>query len=285
MQVFKKLFSFFVFASTIFFCNSKCIGQKLEETYILAQKQQELHNFDDAKLLFERIIYFDSSHQFIESYNYLSQLNVSQGKLNDGIDCLKKYRNFYTFGTKEYTELTFKLVQLQLQTTENQEALSEILQLKSVSYSDSDTKRVNLYLAVCYFQTTDFDKSKSYFEKLIPVEKQQEFAKLFKKNNRLEKKYHPTKMQILSVLLPGAGQLYGGFYRESANSFLLVSSFIALFVVTNQVYGLLDAFMSVYPWASRYYNGGIKKTILLSKEKISQKRSMYYQKILLLANE
>jgi tetratricopeptide (TPR) repeat protein len=255
-------------------------AQDISDCYKLANEQFEIENYEQAQNLYQRILFFDSSNTYLDSYYKLHQIERKNGNFESAISYLDRYRFYQESDTLKYFDLCLEYITLLLQSEKNKEALTEVLQLKSLNLNPVQAERLDFYLAVTYFQNKDFIQSETYFKKLIDPKYYADLAHFFKKNNRLEKKYNPVKLQIMSALLPGSGQTYSGFYKEGLNSILLVGGFVALMVKTSNVYGLLHGFISVYPWASRYHIGGVNRTRILANKRIKIKRDGYYREII-----
>lgn len=269
-----------VFISLLAFGGAKVFGQNIQQTFELAEHQFKNQNYKAAEVLYQRVLFFDSSNSYFSCHKQLSEAYLGQKKFEKSFSSLINYRNSLEYSSKEWIDITLQIASIELQDNRAKEALSELIQLKYLETDSIRKKRINLHLAVSYFQVEDFENSKTYFKTIIPKVAHDQVDLIFKKNKGLEKRYNPIKLQILSALIPGAGQIYAGYYKEGANSLILVSSFMALLIRTSRIYGLAHGFISVYPWVSRYHTGGIKKVYLLGEEKIKTKRNIYYHELL-----
>jgi hypothetical protein len=255
-------------------------AQDIQTTFELAEIQYEIDDIANAKSLYKRVQFFDTNYSYISTYDRLSDIYVKENNITAGINELIKYRCFLELGSEKWLKNNFKLIHLQLSIDKPKEALSELLQMKYMPLDTLNVKKLKLYLAVAYFQNKDFINSELNFKELIPQSEYDELYLLFKKNNRLEKRYNLIRLQLMSSVLPGSGQVYSGFYKEGANSLVLVGGFVYLFARTNKVYGLFSALFGVYPWISRYHIGGINKARSLGELRMKLKREAYYHQIL-----
>ncbi len=269
-----------VLINFICFLGKICSGQDLKQTFDLAEIQYRNNDLEHSKLLFQRVVYFDSLHLYKESFERLAQIYFAQKEVSTSLAFMFQYRNFYPSESEKWVDVSFEIINLQLSAGLDGEALGELIQLKNIFVSVEGMKKLNTYLAVAYFQNKDFKNSELYFKKIITEDKQVQLSKILKKATHLDQKFNPNKLQIFSLLLPGSGQAYASYLKEGANSVILVGAFLVIFVHTSRVYGLLDAFLTVYPWVSRYYMGGLKKVVVLANKRKEFKRNEYYHSIL-----
>lgn len=254
-------------------------AQDLEQTYNLAEVSFKQGDYKGAKDFYNRVVFFDTSDSYVNSYYNLGEIAF----LNKEYKKARKYYVLHSNWTNSDSVRianTFKAVLCSFMLDEYKQALVDLLLIKSKITDSELKKRWTLHLAVCYFQDHQYEKSKELFHELIPLESKDELNKIFKKNNRLEKKFNKVKVQLMSIFLPGMGQFYTGNVGPGINSFVLVGSFLYLFTRAVKILSVPDAILAVYPWLSRYYLGGVKKSAKFAEEKVKIKRSSYYQKIL-----
>ena len=269
-----------VLSSFLILIASLLSAQSIQSTFELAEVNYANKDFKLAKSLYKRVQFFDSTYSYTEVFDRLSSIYLEEENELAAIEELIKYRNFLSVGSENWFANNFKLINIQLALDKPKEAISELLQMKNIALDSLNKKKVTLYLSVAYFQDEDFENSELNFKKLIQEEDYDELSLLFKKNNKLERRYGLIKLQLMSSILPGSGQVFSGFYKDGINSLVLVGGFVYLFVHTNKVYGLIEAILGVYPWVSRYHLGGIYKVRTLSITRINIKRDSYYHSIL-----
>jgi hypothetical protein len=102
---------------------------------------------------------------------------------------------------------------------------------------------------------------------------------LFEKNKKISK-ISPKKAKVLSMIMPGLGQLYVGDVKNGLNSFLLSTGLLALGLRSAFINNPLDAAIATLPWFQRYYQGGYKKAELIAVAKIQEKRYKIYNQLL-----
>jgi tetratricopeptide (TPR) repeat protein len=104
----------------------------------------------------------------------------------------------------------------------------------------------------------------------------QVFARVYK----LRKRFSPNRAYIMSVFLPGLGQMSVGEWKEGLNSMVLIG---ILFVITQRIaiaFSFGDALITIMPWLQRYYMGGMDKSKELAVARIERERYRAYTKIL-----
>jgi len=254
------------------------IAQNLEQSYDYAEQNFLLGEYVTAKSAYKRIAFFDTEYKFPVIYQRLGKIYVSEEKYESARYYFEKYESLNQ-NNEEKLNTRIQISSCFLKEGNPKDAITILLQVKPDSNS-INYEKWTLYLAVSYFQDKQFNKSEDLFKKLINPSKYKELRKVFKKNNRLDKKYNKRKVMIMSAFIPGTGQFYTGRWKEGTNSILLVGGFTYLFVRVVSSFTLFDAFLSVYPWVQRYYVGGIKKAGLFTRDVVKRKRSKQYKKIL-----
>ena len=144
-------------------------------------------------------------------------------------------------------------------------------------------KRLNFYLATCYFGLEDFDNAKTCFEYCVKLEDIKELSDLFSNKKLLSPS--PKKARMMIMILPGLGQAYSGDIKSGLNSLLLTSGLIALGINISFRYHPIDAIASILPWYQRYYTGGYGKAEEIASKKRQFKRNEIYTTILQLVGE
>ncbi len=133
--------------------------------------------------------------------------------------------------------------------------------------------RFNFFNALIYLKRDQPEKSLEYFLKMLDDEAAkamliQEFAKA-----RLHRP-NPNTAKVLSIILPGMGQLYAGDYKNAVNSFMLTGALAGLTVLIAVNYSILDAALSTVSWLQRYYMGGFTRAGVIARERQIEKREL-----------
>ena len=203
---------------------SWCVqAQSLEQTYALAVGFYNDTSDVEAEESFQRVIYFDSLHHYTDSYNYIAEIKLRSGQFVSARKYFEVYKNYIQDDSLTIDQ-SFKIVQCYLFQSLYNEAISELILFEDALYNDTLKKKWTLYLAVAYFQNGQFIESEKLFKQLVAKEEHEKIEELFQKNNKLERKYKKFKVQLMSALLPGSGQMYTGNVFAGFNSCLLYTS-------------------------------------------------------------
>jgi tetratricopeptide (TPR) repeat protein len=158
-------------------------------------------------------------------------------------------------------------------------ALSELLDLVSQDPGYLGLKQ-DLYMGICYFGLNDYEKSREYLSKVLDPEGKTELNDLFNSFARYNRKYRPGKVELMSMLLPGLGQIYTGEILSGLNSFVLITgvTIYAMFTAVN--YTLIDGLLVLSSWFYRYYSGGFTNARDSAVRKTDREKIRVYSDIL-----
>lgn len=254
------------------------VSQDFIETIEFADKQFENKNYQLAVKEYQRALFFSEGRRV----DYLYKQIANAFFVNKQFD---QAQYFYELSYKtskcdsSKNEMLIKKVQCLLFLKRFRSSLFELYNLPDSS-SDYFEDRKNFYLAISYFGLKDFKKSAQYFTKTVDnLQSKEEIIKLLN-NKKLLYKPNPKTAKILSIILPGAGQLYAGDLKNSINSFALISGLIYLSIRLALKYSYLDAIITVIPWFMRYYQGGYINAEVMAKQKREKRRLKTFLKVL-----
>jgi len=255
-------------------------SQNFEETIKFADKQFELKNYQLAVKEYQRALFFAGGQQL----DYLYQQIGHSFFINNQFEqALYFYELSYKTAANDSVkyERIFDRAVCFIKVGDYKHSILELTNLPE-SMTDYFRGRKNFYFAVSYFGLEDFKKSESYFIGLIPENEQDrrnEIAELFNKKKNLHRP-NPHTAKMLSIFLPGSGQMYAGDVKNSLNSLLLTGSFVMLAIVMTQEYSILDAVLTAVPWFMRYHKGGYLSAKKIAQDKRAIRRDKTYKNIL-----
>lgn len=251
-------------------------AQTIEETFIYANEQHQAQQYENAINAYQRVLFFDKKSASRVYYN----LAESYYQLSKYDQAAKYYDLAYSATSNDslkYLMLFSKTTCLLLQHSYNA-ALAELFSLDD-SLQNYWQQKKYFYFGVTYFGMANFNDAKTYFIKAGLPEQNAEIEQLFvqiKKVNRL----NPKTAQILSIILPGLGQIYSGDIKNGINSFVLTAGFMTLALYTAYNYTVVEAILSVLPWYQRYYMGGFKNAKMIAQRKKEQRQNEIFQELM-----
>jgi len=251
-------------------------GQSLEQTFDFANQLYIQKSYQNAVEAYKRVVYFDSSSLYS---------NQIYPKIADCLFSLEKYResaDYYDlayFSTEDSLlkdTYILKKISCFLILQEYDYAEIELLNLGS-DLPDSLEYEKNFNEAILRFAKEEYDLSEQIFKKLTLDTLA--INELFNQNTKVSR-ISPKKAKIMSMIMPGLGQIYVGDIKNGLNSFILSAGLFALGLRSAYINNPLDAAISVLPWFQRYYQGGFKKAELIAIAKIQEKRYKIYNQLL-----
>lgn len=198
----------------------------------------------------------------------ISDLFIKTQNIAKALDYLDAHYYLHFNDQNERNRVLFKKTQILLGIYKYDEAILNVLQIKSNNIEELN--KAYFYKGILYVLLKDEEKSLESFSKLSYINKKDiiKIESLIK--NAI--KYSKKKSQIASIqsaLIPGLGQSINGDLSDGLKSFFVVGALASLFIDVSLSYSLIDALVSVGPWLSRYYIGGIanaNKTASLKKK-------------------
>jgi len=249
-------------------------AQSLKETLAFADTLYAEKNYEAALRQYKRVLFFNETdngtgyvHQRLADC-YFAVQNLEKS--------LIEYSIAYNLESSDSikNEFTFKRVLIHTLMENYNDASMELLSMDD-SLSDYFSKRRSFYTGVINLQCDSTTKAKiSFINSLNATD-----SVSIKKVKSLFAHYHPnrphpTMARILSIIIPGMGQLYIGDYKNAINSLILSGGLATLFMIVAVNYTFVDAFFGVMPYFQRYYFGGIKhaKSGALEKREYNRKK-------------
>jgi tetratricopeptide (TPR) repeat protein len=267
--VYTIIFSFFVFVS---------VSQTLEETYRFADEQFEAGNYQSALTEFQRVAFFDTQNQFEDVYQKTGDLFYTTGDFNSAI------RNYDIASRLERNdsikaEIRIKKALCYFKLNNYYFALNELLSI-TPSQNLTIKNKIHLFSAIAWFGVEDYNQALTSLSQVINQEDIPQLEEIFNHFEKSRKRFRPGKVELMSILFPGLGQIYSGDPGSGINSLVLVGGLAVVAVWAWQTYGLLDALLSVSSWYYRYYTGGIQNARAAALNRIAHEREDTYHQIM-----
>ena len=259
--------------------STKVFSQSLEETFDLGENLYAMGNFKEAEPVLKRVAFFDQETLYADKlYLMLANSLYANGKYAEA--------NYY-YDLAYFLSSTEDQIGIILQKT------SCFLLLQNYSYArlelfnlpeniNPEQEKLRLfYTAMLEFGEKNYELSKENF--LDVTSDSLGVVLLFEKVNKVEK-LNPKTAKILSIILPGLGQMYAGDWKSGLNSFILTGGLFYLGINNGIKNSFLDAAISVLPWFQRYYTGGFKKAELIAIAKKQERRRKVFEDLLATVN-
>jgi len=178
----------------------------------------------------------------------------------------------YTASRQLRTDLEFQKIRCYMMEDQFGVALLRLNELEADTGRDFQGRR-HLYQGICCFGTGQFDAMREHFMKCIPATDTLRISQLrtFYEQSRLLYRPSPALAMILSIVLPGAGQVYAGDVKEGLNSLVLLGG-----LVYTGTSGILSVPYVAVPFIQRYYLGGIMHAKALAESRREKNRYEYF---------
>ncbi|MEM7037457.1 MAG: hypothetical protein AAF570_10790 [Bacteroidota bacterium] len=151
---------------------------------------------------------------------------------------------------------------------------------KCEANSAVERKRLGFYLGLVEYARKNDSAAVRHFSNCAESPFQAAKVRdIFGEMGRLKRK-KPVVATVLSYILPGAGQIYGGDVKNALNSVLLTAAFTGLGIYVWTAVGVLEAGILVAPWLFRYYRGGATRAGHNLRNRQAEKRDMLFRQML-----
>ena len=254
-------------------------SQTIAETYQYCKAQYQNQQYQNAIESGRRVLFFDKADKYKkEVTKILGKAYFQSGEYKQSA---KYYDIAYEYASgKDSTphQLIMKKAMALLMDGTLQLAKAELLALPP-DLNSQEQRQKHLLLGITAFQRASFPKAEQYFIKAVPDSDSSRVNKLFMKNKDL-KRYDSWLPRIMSLIVPGSGQMVLGDFKNGINSLLLTGAIYTLFINTAQAYSFLEAILGVFPTFQRYYVGGFQKVKDIQMQKKAKERHQIYKDLI-----
>lgn len=254
----------------ILFSNFLCFAQQTVNPLENAMFALQQKNINLAEKEIQRALFFcNDEAKKVDILLIAADIFSADGKKSDALQFLNSaYHTSDNQIVKD--EIIIKKTDLLIFNNQFQEAKISAFQIVDRADSISFNKKY-LRLAICEFCLQNYTSSKEYFQKITPDVNKEKLDKIFSKIKRL--KNPRSKLASVLSIIPGLGQYYSANIWQGIGSEALIGATVALFIVMQNRYGTLSAFLAVFPWFQRYYVGGIKNAGRCAQNRRAIKRN------------
>lgn len=254
-------------------------SQTLLQTMAKADSLAALGRNATAISLYNRVTFFGSDSIKAIVYNKEGKCFLADNKYPEAANCFELESRFLQNDSLK-TKAILNKASCLLLNGDYGSALADLYSIKD-SITPALIKTKFFYQGIACFGMGKFDESEKYFLASIPNaadSAKQKIHQLFIKNKRIY--LSPNLARVLSIILPGAGQLYAGDFKNGISSLLVVGGFTALAINTAIVYSIPIAALATGSWALRYYAGGFQRAATITQKRINKKRQKIYLEVL-----
>lgn len=258
-------------------------AQTPEQTLAFARQQMAEGNEALAAKTYQRLVFFTGARYREECYAQLAGLAFRRGDFEKSatyFDLLYHAADTDSLRMEAVFGKTGALLLLH----EHRKCLLELFALPA-DLPEKWARRRALYLGAAHFGARDFAAAEAALLPLFAPDdaaSRQTLRALLDRARRIERK-SPKVARGLSMVVPGAGQLYAGDVKDGLNSLMLNALLGYWFWETMQAATFLDASFTVMPWLFRYYSGGYKHAGEAVERKKEERLRAVFRKITALA--
>ncbi len=270
----RKLLYIILFSSCLF---SPSASQDIHQMKKFSDEQFSMGNYRTALKEYQRVLFFDEKNEYNDLYARIASIHY---RLSDFDSAIRYYDLAQRIENNDSIkfELSLKKAMCNFKLGNYLEALNELYDLPDHSSVYLQNKR-NLYMGICHFGLNEYDNSHEYFSEIVDSAGVEKVNTLFSDFERFNKIFRPGKVEIMSMFLPGLGQIYTGHTFNGINSFILISGVTVYAVITTINYSLIDGLLVLSSWFYRYYSGGFTNARNFAVQKIEDEKTRVYSEI------
>ncbi len=272
----KKLIAFFL----LIFSSLHLYGQfSVEGSIKEALKFQEIGQHESATKKFLHAYFLDKESVYPELSKRISESFYNAGDTKNALKYIAIYLRNKELSVTEVIESKYYKLRILFEIKQYKEAQASLFQFTEMQI-EADPDRYFYYQGLAYIFDQRLEKGRSILSELSYYDQidQNSLDLLFKRMEKNLDKNHFIA-SLLSMFVPGLGQLVNGDTKDALNSFLLNAGFLSLFLYVRQTLSQSDAFLSVAPWFGRYYIGGVNNAGDTSKKKQRLREKEYIDEL------
>lgn len=276
MRSIKRILSIFIWI----IISLQAYGQDLSPEKLLsgADYLYSHQQYEPAIKEYQRYLFYTGS----EDIDVLEKLADGLFELQYYDLALQYYEQIYYLSDNPAVKFRSRLKEINyhIDLKEYNQALVGLYSVRS-DYYDRNSEIIDFLFAICHYGLEEFERSEEYFLNIVESDPAatQEIKEIFSDKKKFNKP-NPRTISILSLFIPGLGQIISGDLKEGLNSFILVEGIGVLAVYVGFRYSIIDAVFTVLPWYQRYLLGGSDKAEKIAIRKRAENRNEIFQEIL-----
>lgn len=247
----------------------------------LAQKLARSGSYDEAITEYKRFIYFSSdSAEISDCWHEIARLYQHLGDLQQARSSLEKA---LSFAPSESIEQQLKIdIGVNLLAA-NHIAAAEIELLRVATFTPYQQlrRRAYFFLGIAFVYENRWEEARHAFHLALDTASQESqlIDRLLAPEHR-PRPLSPDFAKSISTLIPGAGQVYAGDWRNGINALLINIATGFLTVQAFVTHNLRDAALVYFPLFYRYYLGNRWNAAEITKSRNQTNARKYCQRIL-----
>ncbi len=252
-------------------------AQSLQEVKRFADRQLEAGNTQAALKEYQRVLLFDEGNKFPGLYERIASIYFEQKNFDEAI---RFYDLAWRAGRTDSArfEMTFRKTLCYFRQEQYLMALAQLYDMPEQLPPRFEFRR-QIYMGICRFGLNEIPASLEHFASILDSSSYHQVEEMFTDYSEFREKYDPDRLQTMSIVLPGLGQLYGGEPAAALNSVGLLTAIGFYSYYTTLQYSLLDGFLVFGSLFYRYYTGGHKKAYEIGERLLEQKQSETYHRL------
>lgn len=258
-------------------------SQDIHQVKRFADEQLLLGNDRIALKEYQRVLLFDREGTYREVFLTLATRYDQQEDYDRALTYYDMAWNAMQVDSIR-REITFRKCLCYFKQEQFLLALGELYSLPD-SVSPGHEKRRWLYLGIAHFGLDNLDVSLESFAAILDSGAVAEVTTELADYAKYREKYDPDRLQMMSIFLPGLGQIYGGKPASGINSVLLLAAVSTYSYYTIINYSLLDGLLVFTSWFYRYYTGGHRNAYEIGLRRLEEKKQQTYQSLLRIIHE
>ena len=239
----------------------------------------ELKDYNDAEIEYKRFLFFNNNNS--NNYDVFKKIFQCQILLKKWESAIETNDYLYKNTTNDSIRNEILIDKAKLFMSADNIDKAAIILNKIIAFSSFENikTRAQFLLGICNLYSFKWDKAKYNFNLYFNKKYESELEKIFQDKNNLKIKSQYVARN-LSIIIPGAGQIYTKDYKNGINAFLLNLS--TSYLLLNSIYlkNYLDAFIIYLTPFERYYTGNIANTKRIVEEYNENQMKVYSNLIL-----
>lgn len=255
------LFFLIICSSTL----SQLAAQSADQVFKMALQQKKEGSYELAIKSLKRLMFFDGEMQYPSVMMELADCYFVLNEFNSS------YYYYDLAGNQAPSDSVKALclirkVACKLYQRELNEAKVELLSIDT-NLLKGYKLDYHLLNGITYYSLGDYSTSRNYFNLCAPGNLDS-VNLCFNNIIQMQRRFKPGVAKVMSMIVPGSGQIYAGDWKNGLNSLFLTAGFLSLGAAMMGSLSFIDSAVLVLPWFQRYYTGGFLKAHDITRQRL-----------------